>query len=97
MCLLFHTIASIYGFSSSWNLAFNISLCVFSFLSFFLLFFRKVRRNSEPLLLEGELLPLSHVPELAAQGVPQPRGDPAYLGLPGTVSCPSVGPMEEGV
>lgn len=73
-------------------------LCVFSFFFlFFLLFFHKVCRNSEPFLLEGEFLPLSHVPELPAQGVPQPRDDPAYLGLPGTVSCPSVGSMEEGV
>lgn len=64
---------------------------------FFLLLFFKVCRNSEPLLLEGELLPISHVPELTAQGIPQPRGAPAYLGLPGTVSSPYVEPVEEGV
>lgn len=70
------------------------------FVCFFLFFFYlfcKVCRNSEPLLLEGELLPISHVPELAAQGVPQPRGDPAYLGLPGAVSNPSVEPVEESI
>lgn len=94
MCLLFHTIASIYGFSSSWSHAFNISLCFFRF---FLFLFCKVCRNSEPFLLEGELLPIGNVTELAAQGVPQPRGDPAYLGLPGAVSNPLVEPVEEGI
>ena len=41
VCLLFHTIASIYGISSSWAHAFNISLCVFffSFFSFSFFFF----------------------------------------------------------
>lgn len=71
-------------------------LCVF-FPFFFHYLFCKVCRNSEPLLLEGELLPIGHVPELAAQGVPQPRGDPAYLGLPGAVSNPSVEPVEESI
>lgn len=76
-------------FSFSFGLLF-----VLSFFFFFLLLFFKVSRNSEPLLLEGELLPISHVPELSAQGIPQPRGNPAYMGLPGTVSSPYVEHME---
>lgn len=71
---------------------------IFVFFPFFFLFlFCKVCRNSEPFLLEGELLPIGNVTELAAQGVPQPRGDPAYLGLPGAVSNPLVEPVEEGI
>lgn len=77
-------------------MCFSFLLVCFFVLSFFffLLLFFKVCRNSEPLLLEGELLPISHVPELSAQGIPQPRGNPAYLGLPGTVSSPYVEHME---
>lgn len=77
-------------------MCFSFLLVCFFVLSsfFFLLLFFKVCRNSEPLLLEGELLPISHVPELSAQGIPQPRGNPAYLGLPGTVSSPYEEHME---